>query len=362
MARMKVIFAFALGLQLLLTGCGSKTFAVPAITSVTPSLSGIPLSVTSLGKFEFVSVQGTGQIFSYNTSSGSQMTAAEPYATPCKDPSGMAIASIAGNNIMAVVCYDTDTLLTLTVHADGSLTPLGSVSGIPSPYPGIALDGTNVFIPLFGISNVANGGVAKVSIASPANPVVTAMSPLVSPPSGGYANPGYLTVAGGNIYLAAGSESGPQTTSSTIQVMSEATMTPVGSPLVVAHSPQHLTVSGNTAFVTFYDAVQLESIDVSNPQTLKPLQVLSLATSTAACHAIPLFVSGNNAYVGCYAEGVIDHLDVSNPAAMTLTQSTTDVSCPQEFRATNGFLLVTDSSPGGHVYQVPTSGVLGGKI
>jgi len=350
---MKMIFVCVLGLQLLLTGCGSATHPLQTITSVTPSSTGIPLSVTSLGSLEFVSVQGTGQIFSYNIASGSQVAAVPPYATPCKDPSGMVIASIARANIMAVVCYDTGALLTLTVHADGSLTALGSVSGIPSPYPGIARDGTNVFIPLFGVSNSTNGGVAKVSIASPANPILTGMAPLASPASGGYANPGYLTLAGGNIFVAAGSESYPQDTSSTIQVMDETTMTLIGSPLVVAHSPQHLTVSDNTAFVTFFDAVQLESIDVSNPRALKPLQIVSLATPIAACHALPLFVNGNYAYVGCYDEGVIERFDVSNPAAMTWTQTTAGIICPQEFNAAEGYLLVTGSAKGGHVYQIP---------
>jgi hypothetical protein len=359
---MKMIVVFGLGLQLLLTGCGSSTRPVQTITSVTPSIAGTPLSVTSLGSFEFVSVQGTGQIFSYNIASGTQVLAAQPYSTPCSEPSGMAIATVAGNNIMAVVCYDTGVLLTLTVHADGSLTALGSVGGIPSPYPGIALDGTNVFVPLFGVSNSTNGGVAKVSIASPANPVITGTATLASPSSGGYANPGYLTAAAGNIFVAAGSESGPQTTSSTIQVVNEATMTLVGSPLVVAHSPQHLTVSGNTAFVTFYDATQLESIDVSHPAALKPLQILSLAAATANCHAIPLMVSGNNAYVGCYDEGGIDRFDVSDPTAMVLMQTTPGISRPQEFNSAQGYILVTDSTQGGYVYQIPTSITLSGKI
>jgi hypothetical protein len=359
---MKMIFLCMLGLQLLLTGCGSSAGLQQTITSVSPSSTGSPLSVISLGSFEFVSVQGTGQIFSYNIASGSQVLAAQPYSTPCSDPSGMVIANLAGSSIMAVVCYDTGVLLTLTVHADGSLTALGSVSGIPSPFPGIALDGTNVFIPLFGVSGSANGGVAKVSIASPASPVITGVAPLASPPSGGYANPGYLTAAAGSIFVAAGSESGPQTTSSTIQVVSEATMKLVGNPLVVAHSPQHLTVQGTTAFVTFYDAAQLESIDVSNASALKPLQILSLAATTAACHAIPLIVSGNNAYVGCYAEGAIDRFDVSNPAAMVLAQTTAGINSPQEFNAADGYLLVTDSARGGHVYQIPTDITLNGRI
>jgi hypothetical protein len=100
----------------------------------------------------------------------------------------MVITNIAGSNVMAVVCFDTGFLLTLNVHADGSLSPLGSVGGLATPYPGIALDGTNVFVPLSGVSLSANGGVAKVNIASPTNPMVTAITTLASPFPGGFAN------------------------------------------------------------------------------------------------------------------------------------------------------------------------------
>ncbi len=164
----------------------------------------------------------------------------------------MVITNIAGNNVMAVICYDTGVLLTLYIHADGSLSASGLVSGLDTPYPGIALDGTNVLIPLFGATSTANGGVAKVNISSPAKPVITGIATLASPSSGGYVHPGYLTVNGGYIFVSAGSESNPLSTSSTIQVVDETTMKLVGSPFPVAHSPQQLAVRGSTAFVTMF--------------------------------------------------------------------------------------------------------------
>jgi hypothetical protein len=98
----------------------------------------------------------------------------------------------------------------------------------------------------------ANGGVAKVNIASPASPLITGVATLASPSTGGYANPGYLTVAGGYIFVSAGSESDPQSTSSTIQVVNESTMKLVGSPFPVAHSPQQLAVQGTVAYVSTF--------------------------------------------------------------------------------------------------------------
>ena len=192
------------GLSILMAGCGGPiAFSPPpAITSIQPSGSGIPNSVVAFGNLEFVSVQGTGQIFTYNISSGSQVLVGTPYATPCADPNGMVIAPIAGSNVMAVACYDANSLLTLTVNANGSLSALGSVSGLPMPFPGIALDGTNVFVPLFG-GSTANGGIAKVSIASPASPVIESVATLASPVAGGIANAEYLAIAGGYIYVTA---------------------------------------------------------------------------------------------------------------------------------------------------------------
>ena len=350
---MRCLTTVAAALVALLCGCSTPAALVQqTITSVTPSSTGIPNSIATFGNFEFVSVQGTGQIFTYNFSSGSQVLAAPAYTTPCKDPSGMVVTTIAGNTVMAVVCFDTASLLTLTVHSDGSLSPLGSVGGLAQPYPGIALDGTNVFVPLFGLSGLANGAIAKVSIASPANPMITGSVTMASAAAGQFVNPSYLAVAAGYVYAVAGSESAPQDDSSTIQVVNEATMALVGSPLIVAHSPQQIAVQGNVAFVTLFDASQLESIDISNPASLRPLQIAPLASANSSCHALPVVVSSQVAYVGCYEEAFVEQVDISNPSNLRLTQIITGLTSPQRVVPAGQYLLVPGSVTGGHVYQI----------
>lgn len=353
---MKYAASLAISLLALLSGCASSANPIlpslPTVTStVTPSLSGTPNSIATLGNFEFISVQGSGQIFTYNIATNSQVPVGQPYTTPCMNPSGMIITNIAGANIMAVVCFDTNSLLTLTVHSDGSLTALGSVSGLPMPYPGIALDGTNVLIPLFGHAT-ANGAVAKVSIATPSTPTITGTVTLASPAAGGVVNPGYLTAAGGYIYVAAGSESAPLETTSTIQVINEADMTLVGSPFIVAHSPQSIAVQGTVAYVTLFDALQLESIDITKPGSLKSLQIVSLAGKTQNCHALPIAILAASAYIGCYDEGTIQQFNITNPAAMQLTQTITGLTAPQRLLFNGQYLLVPASNPGGHIYQI----------
>jgi hypothetical protein len=340
------------GVAMLFSGCSSPiAFSPPVTTSVAPSTTGTPNSVLSFGSFEFVSVQGTGQIFTYNISGTTQVADGTPYTTPCNDPSGMVATTISGRNVIAVACYDTGTLLTLTINADGSLSPLGSIGGLPSPFPGIVLDGTNVLVPLFG-SNSGNGAIAKVSIATPASPTIESSVTLATPTAGGIANAEYLAIADGYLYITSGSESNPLSSSSTVQVVDEATMALVGSPLVVPHSPQQIAVQGTVAYVTLYDAAEVESIDISNPASLKALQIFALSTANQSCHALPILVEGNFAYVGCYAEAAIDRLDISNPSQMKLTTSVSGISSPQRIALAGNSLLATGSSTGGLVYEI----------
>jgi hypothetical protein len=350
--RVKSAAALALGLSIPLAGCaGPAPFSPPATTSVTPSPSGTPNSVAVFGNFEFVSVQGTGQIFTYNLSTGSQVLVGTAYQTPCTDPSGMVVATVAGANVMAVACYDTNSLLTLTVNPNGSLTALGSVTGLPMPFPGLVLDGTNVFVPLFG-GNSTNGAIAKVSLASPASPAIVATVTLASPVSGGVANAEYLALANGYIYVTSGSESNPLGSSSTVQVVNEATMALVGSPFVVAHSPQQIVVQGTVAYVTIFDAAELESIDISNPASLKPLQTLPVSAANQGCNALPVAVQANFAYVGCYSQDTIDRINISNPSQMLPDQSVTAVAFPQRLIFAGDSLLVTGATTGGQVYLI----------
>jgi len=353
-ATMKV--AVVMSVAGMLSGCSGKTTLVtPAVTrvsSVVPSQSGIPNSVTMYGNYEFVSVQGTGQIFSYDVSSGQPEPVGLPYATPCSDPSGMVTTNIGGRAVLAAACFDTGSLLTLEINNDGLLSPLGEVGGLEAPFPGIVLDGTNVLVPLFGQPAAANGGVAKVSLASPAYPVVIAVATLTSPLGGGFSNPGYLAVSGGYIFIEAGSENAPLSATSTVQVVDEGSMQLVGAPLVVEHSPQQIAVQGSVAYVTVFDAEQVESIDISDPANLKPLQILALGGSTSNCHPLSIAVADGSAYVGCYSEGEIEEFDVSNPADMKLTETTLGIPFPQRVDYIGSSLLVPSSTKGGGVYQV----------
>ena len=350
---MRRVVSLILGFISILSGCSTPASRTPTITSVIPSPSGTPNSVVSLGSYEFVSVQGTGQIFTYNLSTGSQVLATPAYTTPCKDPSGMVLTSIGGSTVMAVACYDTGSMLTLSVHTDGSLTPLGSIAGLPSPYPGIVLDGTDLFVPLFGKAAVANGAIARVSIAVPASPAITGITPVASPAPGQFVNPSYLAIAGQNIYIVAGSESSPQDQSSTIQVMDKSTMTLVGSPFLLAHSPQQIAIQGTVALVTLYDASQLESIDISQPANLRLLQIASLASANTNCHALALATAVQSAYVGCYEEGILEQVDTSNPSNLRLTQIVPNIPSPQRILPIDSSLLVPSSTTGGRVYDVP---------
>lgn len=352
---MRLEVVLAISFAVVLSGCSAAPSRVPEVTSVVPSISGTPSSVAVYGNYEFVSVQGAGQILTFDISSGWQEPVGLPYGTPCSDPSGMVTTSIGGSAVMAVVCFDTSSLLTLRINSDGSLSFLGEVGGLAAPFPGIVLDGTNVLVPLFGQTSLANGGVAKISIASPATPVVIAVAGLASPQAGGFSNPGYLAVANGHIFAEAGSENAPLGETSTIQVMDEASMQLVGAPLVIEHSPQQIAIEGSVAYVTVYDEMQVESIDISSPANLKPLQVLTLDGSNSDCHPLSIAVVDSAAFVGCYSEGKIEEFDVSSPADMKLKTSIGGVLFPQRVEYSGRSLLVPSSTIGGDVYQVELS-------
>jgi len=345
-----------------LTACGSSSPVTPppplySYTSVTPSATGTPNSVVVFGNFEYVSVQQTGQIFTYDFSSGIQVQVGMPYTTPCSSPSGMAIVQEGSANIMAVVCYDSDSLLTLNVAANGSLSPLGSVAIYGQPYPEIAQDGTNIFVPTFPLSCVcitsSNGTVVKVDVSSPSVPTITGIAALASPFPGAVADGTALAASGGYIYVASGSETAPlgNTSSSSVQVVNEATMQLVGSPLGVPHSPQRIAASGGVAYVTLFDAEGLESIDISNPASLSMLSTVNPATPSI-CNALGLALRETTAYVGCYQQGTIDRINVNAPAAMTETNYISGMGSPQSMVFSGSYLFVVSAAAGGSVNQV----------
>ena len=345
-----------LALAATLVGCGSAPMVVSdpppppnPVSSVVPSATGMPNSVTVFGGYEFVSVQGAGLIATYTLGSSSQKPAAV-YATPCMNPSGMAGITIGGTNVLAAVCFDAGTVITLTIASDGSLHPLGMVYGLIEPYPEIALDGTDLYVPLFG-SGPANGAVAKISLAKPAAPVISGTVALASPAPGQHVNAVSLAAAGGYIYVASGSESQPLSSSSSVQVVNEAAMALVGTPFIVPHSPQQIVVAGGVAYVTLFDALAVEAVDISNPAAIKSITTASLAN----CHPIPVAVSNNVAYVGCYAEGAVARLNISNPAQIATITAISGVQSTQGMAISGNLLLVTDASAGGALYSINLS-------
>jgi hypothetical protein len=242
-------------------------------------------------------------------------------------------------------------VLTLNVAANGSLSPLGSVAVPGMPYPSIAPDGTNAFVPIFGAcSGVgiggANGGVAKLDVSNPAAPVVRGIVTLASPQPNDCVNATALTVSGGYIYVASGSEA-----TSSVQVVNELTMQLVGSPLVVPHSPQQITVSGGVAYIQLFDAVGVEAINISNPASLQMLEVFTPSVP-ASCHALALGLRNTTAYLGCWAEGNVDRINVSTPTSMTETNYIVGLRAPQSLTFSGDYMFVVSSAAGGSVYQV----------
>jgi hypothetical protein len=352
-ARLRLGSILALGTAL--AGCGSAAMTATdspppnPIASVVPSATGTPNSVTFFGGYEFVPVQGAGLIATYMLNSKSQ-TPVATYATPCMDPSGMVATMIGSANVLAAVCFDAGTVVTLTIAADGSLHPLGVVYGLSEPYPEIALDGTDLYVPLFG-GGTANGTVAKISLANPAVPVISGAVTLAGPASGQHVNAVSLAVAGGYVYVASGSESQPLSSSSSVQVVNEATMALVGAPFIVPHSPQQIVVSGGVAYVTLFDELAIEAIDISNPAAIKSIATASLPN----CHPIPVTVTNNVAYIGCYAEGTIARLNVANPAQIGTMTTISGIQSPEDMAISGSLLLVTDASPGGALYSINLS-------
>lgn len=345
---------FTLVLAAALTGCGSAGMIAAdppsnPVTSTIPSATGTPNSVTVFGGYEFVSVQGAGLIATYALNGSTQKPAAS-YATPCMNPSGMVATTIGATNVLAAVCFDAGTVVTLTIAADGSLHSLGVVYGLSEPYPEIVLDGTNLYVPLFG-GGAANGSVAQVSLANPSAPVISRTVTLASPAPGQHVNAVALAASGGYVYVVSGSESQPLSASSSVQVVDESTMALTGGPFIVPHSPQQITVSGGVAYVTLFDELAVEAIDISKPAAIKAIAIASLAT----CHPIPVSLSNNVAYIGCYAEGAIARLNVANPAQMGTMTAVPGVRSPQGMAISGNTLLVTDASPGGAVYSVNLS-------
>ena len=128
----------------------------------------------------------------------------------------------------------------------------------------------------------------------------------------------------------------------------------VGSPLVVDHSPQSIAVSQGYAFVTFFDAEELQSFDVSNPAVLQPLQTVATTFAGQGCSALPITVFEMYAYVGCYNQAQILRYNISDPTHMVVVNALTGISTPERiaYSTTLRYLVAVSGQAGGSLYQV----------
>jgi hypothetical protein len=114
-----------------------------------------------------------------------------------------------------------------------------------------------------------------------------------------------------------------------------------------------IAVSGNYAYVTNFDAMKLDIVDVTNPAVPSVLSSVALS-----CSALPIALSGNTVYVGCYqSTRGIASMDVTNPAApvllgYTATTASLDV---QDLLFSGGDLYALSGDPGSN-FNILTTG------
>lgn len=339
-------------------------------TTVQPSASLSPNSVWVQYPFELVTVQHSGatsQLNVYNISTGVQVLVGSPTTfTGCQFLNGVVATNIAGVNVVFTVCNDNATGYAFSLSSSGVLTALGSpLTGLTAASPGIALDpdGVHVYVPLFGVSSSATGSIAKVLLSATSSPTMVGSPMAVASFNGcsgtaGNAsqNPAYLVVADGYGFVETGHE--PTTAcvlDSTIQAFNTSTMALVGSVLPVAHSPQQLSKQGSTLFASYFDALQIQSFDISNPASITSLQVLS----TPSANLVPIITRGSRTFAGVQGGadvGDVYELDTSNPSDMRLIQKFTGFVDPQRFFLDGRNLFVVEAGVGHLLAMADTGG------
>lgn len=355
-----------------LTGSLNDNFdptQLPA-TTVQPSTTLSPNSVWVQYPFELVTVQHSGatsQLNVYNISTGVQVLVGSPTTfTGCQFLNGVVATNIAGVNVVFTVCNDNATGYAFSLSSSGVLTAIGSpMTGLTAASPGIALDpdGVHVYVPLFGVSSSATGSIAKVLLSSTSSPTMVGSPMAVASFNGcgGTAgnssqNPAYLVVADGYGFVETGHE--PTTAcvlDSTIQAFNTSTMALVGSVLPVAHSPQQLSKQGSTLFASYFDALQIQSFDISNPASITSLQILS----TPSANLVPIITRGSRTFAGVQGGadvGDVYELDTSNPSDMRLIQKFTGFVDPQRFFLDGRNLFVVEAGVGHLVAMADTGG------
>lgn len=332
-------------------GSWSDIYTATYPYTVTPlsSTGGTGNTVALNGNFAYVSVQGNSVIKIYNVSTGYPQ-AAGSYTTACTSPSGITFSNVGGNTVASVSCYDNKTLYTLSVNAaTGALTALGSVvvSSTHAPWPGMVALGTDLLIPTDS-QCPATSVVYKVSLATPASPSVTGNATVQNATDSSQQCAAYLATDGTYVYAETSAEPGI----GTAQVLNPATMTWVGTPYSLPHSPQQLALQGNTLYVTVHDSDAVYALDISNPASLATKGSLTLSS----CAALPVVAQGTRLYVGCDGAGAVV-LDISNPASMSqLTSLGSSFSSPQNMKVHGRNLYLVGGASNGALYTFDTGG------
>jgi hypothetical protein len=298
---------------ILFAGCGGGGFAVGLVSlgSVNPSATLTPNSIAVSGVYAYVTVQGTGgAVAVLNISSGATPLLLSTFNTPCASPNGIKIS--AGGNYAYVTCYDTGALYVLSINNANPVVPVlavaGSVTGLQSPYPGIALSGSELFVPSH------SGDIFRVNVSNPAAPVIDGSIATAAGTS-----PNAVYVANNIVYCACSSEP----SQSYFQTFTATGVMMLLGQVPLAHSPQRLVVSGNYAYVTNFDAMKLDILDVTSAAA--PTLLTSVALP---CNALPVAVTASNAYVGCYSTQGIATIDITHPATASVTGYTATTASP----------------------------------
>jgi hypothetical protein len=291
-------------------------------------------SMDTSGVYTYLTVQATasaqGAVVVLNTATNTPEILTT-FTMPCVQPNGILISG----SYAYVTCYDSGELYVLTINNSNPTVPvlaiLGIVGGLQGPFPGISLAGTHVYIPSHAPGN--QGAIYRVDVSNPAAPAIDgsiATTPSISPNA--------VFVTGGYMYCACASE--PDT--SYVEVFTaDGTITSLGR-VALAHSPQRLVVRGNYAYVTNFDAEQLDVIDISTPASPSVA-----ATVPLACYGLPIALSGSYAYVGCYAADGVAKIDISVPSAPVLVSKTATSASPVQALGMNGPRLLAAAGVAG---------------
>ena len=305
--------------------------------------------ITPYLNFVYISDQGDGKVKVFDTSGGG-LNLIQTVNMSCTAPDAIVMTHAGAQAIASITCYDNKTLYTFTVGADGTLTATGGSVAIPqSMWPGSIAIGTDLFVPT-NAECPATSTIYKVSVANPSSPSITGSANLQQA-AGVQQCTAYLATDGKYVYAEAGAEGGPANNSS-IQVLNPASMTWVGSPLVVAHSPQEIVLQSQYLYVSYWDALKFDVISTANPAALSVVSSVS-----TGCALIGLAVHGTRLFTGCYgASNPLLVYNISDPTNIYQQTSTGSFNAWQNLKISGSRLFGVGGDANGNLYSIDIGG------